>query len=135
MKKTAALLVFLFLPVLAEAREESWAFIRSVGGLAIGQPQREGQGWNLPVTADLSGLHAVSEQPVALNSALSCARVETVIEGANLYLTVISGPVGPGANARCPVARLGRIGAGRYTVFYRSGAATPVHLGEISISP
>ncbi len=136
MNKTLPLLVATLLPMLAQAQPETWEFMRSVGGLAIGQPQRQEQGWVLPVRADLSGLQASSETPHALNSALACERIDAVVARSGIFLTVISGLAGPGRSSRCPAASLGAVGAGRYAVFYRGGdAAAQVRLGEIDIPP
>jgi hypothetical protein len=127
----AAVIALLSLPAWAGA--ESWKFVQSVGGMALGKPALDRPGWVLPVRVNVSGLETVSEKPSVMNSALVCERVDVAIEGRNIYLAVVSALPRAGAGPRCPPAELGRIEGGSYSIFYRGPGDAPVPLGEISI--
>jgi len=44
-------------------RVAAWAFVQSVGGIAVGQPIRNAGQWILPVRANVSGVEAITTQP------------------------------------------------------------------------
>jgi hypothetical protein len=115
---------------LAQARD--WAFIQSVGGLALGTPRQRSGGWQLPIRCDVSGVEAVTQQPTAMNSSLICI-TEARVEGQTILLTVLTRPDTDGAFSACRPARLGQPPKGRYEVFYAGSASERVPLGEVYI--
>jgi hypothetical protein len=131
MKKALALLACL--PLAAFAGPESWSAIQSVGGISVGPPFHSPDGWLLVIHANISGLEAQTRQPIAANSALACKRTNAVVEGMNIYLTVISGVAAYKVGAVCPSAKLGNIEPGTYKVFYRGPDEKPVLLQEVPI--
>lgn len=117
------------------AHSSRWAFIQSVGGMAIGTPKKANGEWSLPVMADVSGLTTVTVKPSTLNSALICEKTVATVEGHNLYLTVFTGTAGSSYTPRCPPAKLGAIPTGNYRVFYRGQNESPIPLGALRIGP
>jgi hypothetical protein len=133
MKRIALCLLIASLPVSVLAGSESWSFVQSVGGLAVGTPSHGTDGWALPVRAHVSGLETITAKPTTLNSALICERTKAAIEGRNIYITIVSALAHPNARTHCPPATLGEISAGNYSVFYRGPSEMPIPLGEVSI--
>ena len=119
----------------ALADRASWTFLQSVGGLTIGEPQREGGGWVLPVYADVSGLNKASVQPTTLNSGIACLETRASVKGSTVALSIFTGVAGSGRIARCPAAKLGHLAPGRYTVVYRGVGEAEVSVGRIVIAP
>jgi len=119
----------------AFAKGENWQFVQSVGGLSLGVPERQARAWVLPVQADVSGLASVKRQAVALNSALACVHMQAVVEGRNIFLTVVTGLVRQGSSSRCPSVLLDASLQGHYKVFYRGPDEAPVELSEIELGP
>ena len=116
------------------AKEQDWAFVQSVGGIKVEAPTRNAKGWLLPVQADVSGLSKITVQPTLLNSALSCKKVKTEIEGNSIYLTIVTGLVADKESEMCPPAVLGSIAQGQYIVYYRSRNEQAIKLTEISLT-
>ncbi|MEO8677215.1 MAG: hypothetical protein ABI569_16685 [Casimicrobiaceae bacterium] len=115
------------------AERWTWASVQSVGGIAIETPIQSPSGWSLPVRANISGAEQITVKPTALSSALVCRQAAAVVEGRNVYLTIVSGLAGGGRSARCPPSHLGVLTPGRYRVFYRGPNEEPHLLGEVSI--
>lgn len=113
----------------AQARD--WAFVQSVGGLAVEQPFRQDGRWFLPVRCDVSGIQAVTAKPSVLNSGIGCSTVARV-EGRAILLRVETRLVSP---AKCPPVDLGASLNGRYTVFYASSPKERVKISEVNIAP
>lgn len=120
---------------IACAEIATWTFMLSVGGVAIGEPVREGETWTLPVRADVSGLSKITVQPTALNSSLACRETRVTVERATIVIAFVTSPAGGGHEARCPAAALGRMAPGRYSVVYGGAGNTPADLGTIVIAP
>ena len=132
---TIAAVTLALVSVDALAERASWAFLQSVGGLTIGEPQREGSGWILPIHADVSGLNRASVQPSTLNSGIACLETRASVEGSVIALSIITGLAGSGRAARCPTAKLGHLSPGRYSVVYRGIGEAEVSVGSIVIAP
>jgi len=102
----------------------SWAFIESVGGMALGQPQpvTEGSGWILPIHCDLTGLRKISTQPTALNSSQVIKELRwTVKDNRLLVQLLLKSSVYATGEARCPSIKL-KLPAGReLEVVYQDG--------------
>lgn len=125
------LLLLLALPL--QARIRSWSFVQQSGGLRIGQPYRQFTNWYLPISANVSGLEAITTPPSQLNSGLNCQEVMADIDEQAIYLAIVT-EEGKG-DARCPPAKLRDIAPGHYRVYYQYDEAKPRALGEITITP
>jgi hypothetical protein len=121
------------LPGYVLAGAESWGFVQSVGGIAVGMPSHRVEGWVLPVRADVSGLEAITANPNTLNSALICEETRAAVEGLNIYVTITSALARPNNSPRCPPVALGEMSRGQYSVFYRGPGEPPVRIGEVSL--
>ena len=132
MKKLPACLAacLLALPPAALAGPEPWSSIEPLG-FSVGPPFHSPQGWLLVVRANLSGLGAIALDANARDSMPACKSTRAVVEGSNIYLTAISGPVGPRLASVCPAAKIGELEPGAYKVFYRGPNEKPVLLKEI----
>ena len=135
MKHFALVALMMSLPVSALAGSEGWNFVQSVGGLAVEAPRHDARGWFLPVQANLSGVETITTKPTVLKSAVICERTDAIVEGRNIYLTIVSGLARPNTNARCAPAALGEISLGKYRVFYRGPGEKAILLGEVSVGP
>ena len=117
----------------AHAQSRDWAFVQSVGGLALGVPVQKDGAWHLPIRCNVSGIEAITIKPTTLNSALACSTVARV-EAQTIVLTVVTGLASSGSSAKCPAARLGTSRTGRYAVFYSGSPAERVPLGEVNLA-
>jgi len=131
MKRIALFLLASSMSVSAFADSESWGFAQSVGGIAVEAPSLWQSGWVLPVRVDVSGLQTVTTKATTLNSTLVCERINFVIEGRNIYITIVSAPAHPNAQSLCPPIILGEMLPGKYSIFYRGPSETPVNLAEV----
>lgn len=118
--------------VLSEARP--WAFVTAVGGLEIGRPVQLDQRWQLPVHADVSGLHAITKSPTTMNSGLVCASTKARVEGRNVFIVIVTSAPHDNASSSCPAADLGSLAPGKYNVLYGSNQADGVRLGTIDVA-
>jgi len=128
-----AALAFVAPPTFAD--EQRWDFVQSVGGLKLEAPSKAAGVWLLPLVVDVSGLKAVTRKPSSLNSGIACEKSSAVVEGANIYVSIVTGIAGPGKSPSCPSAKLGALAAGKYRVFYRGPSENPVQVGVVSIGP
>jgi len=86
------------------------------------------------VLANVSGIEAVTVKPTLVNSALICENTRAVVEERSIFLTIETGLVRKGTEARCPPAVLGSIAPGRYQVFYQGPAESAVPLGFVDVA-
>ena len=114
------------LPAAAFAGPESWSSLRALGGISVGPPFSSRGGWLLVVHATLSRPNTDRQHP-----APACSSTKAVVEGNNIYLTVISGPATSTIASVCPAARIGELQSGPYKVFYRGPDEPPVLLKEV----
>lgn len=117
----------------AIAEPRAWSFVQTVGGVAIGIPVKNENGWLLPVRSDVSGLQTITVKPTTLNSGLACQRTEAIVEGKSIYLTIITGVASSGSSSLCPAASLGQLSAGKYSVLYRGLKEQPIPVDEVTI--
>ena len=117
----------------AFAQQQGWGFVQSVGGIRLEAPTRATGVWVLPLVVNVSGLTATTLRPTVLNSGLACEATAAVVEGTNIYISVVTGIAGPGKSAVCPAAQLGTLAPGQYAVFYRGVNEKPVHLGRVAV--
>lgn len=128
----AALL--LLMPAVAFAGPESWKSVQSTGGIVLGAPFHSTDGWLLGVRAKLTRLPPPKGQKDPPEGGLWCERTQAVVEGNNIYLTIISGVARGPIAAVCPSAKLGEIPAGNYKVFYRGPNEPPMPLKDITLA-
>jgi len=115
---------------------ESWKFMESVGGIAIGTPSRDPQGHVfLPVRCDVSGLTAISKKPTTLNSALSVKSLKKKVEEQKIYISVKTGVISKGETCKCSGVDLGNIPAGNYEVLYYGSDREKYPLGTVTVPP
>jgi hypothetical protein len=129
----AAVLTLVSVDALAD--RASWTFLQSVGGLTVGEPQRENGAWMLPIYADVSGLNNASTRPTTLNSGVACLETRASVEGSTVALSIFTGVAGSGRVPRCPAANLGHLAPGAYTVVYRGVREAEVSVRRIVIAP
>lgn len=116
------------LPLAASAGPEPWGTIQKAGGLTLGQPFHSPDGWLLLVRANLAPLNPNPPKP---DSWIACKSTSAVVEGSNIYLTVVSTLARYRVGAVCPAAKIGEIESGTYTVFYRGPGEPPVRLSDV----
>ena len=135
--RTTLALIFLTLASgAARGEAKDWSFVASAGGLTLGQPTRDSEGHVLlPVGADVSGLHAFSQPPTALNSALVCTGWRPSLSGQQIRLTLETGlPGSEGASSLCPkVVNLGEVAAGPHPVVYADPDGRTHEVGTIQV--
>jgi len=117
------------------AEPRDWAFVQSVGGIAVDQPSKKDNGWVLPVRADVSGTRSITVKPSTLNSLLACTSVRVSIEGKAIYVTVKTGLTRSDLSSVCPSPNLGGIEPGSYAVLYREPGGKTFPLGKVAIGP
>src|SRR6266446_44725 len=112
-----------------------WQFVQSVGGLALGTPQRDHHGHVLlPIRCDVSGTQTITVGPTGINSALVCEPPSVHVSSSTVFLTIRTTIASSrNSDARCPAADLGALSAGLYSVIYRSPDGRQHPLGSIQI--
>ena len=111
-----------------------WQFVQSVGGLAVGTPQRDARKHAiLPLRCDVSGLQTITVRPTALNSGLFCDSPAVRIHSTSVLITLRTTLAGKGS-ALCPPADLGKIADGEYSIFYRDPDGKQHPLGTIHVT-
>ena len=119
----------------AAGSSRDWQFVQSVGGIALGTPQRDGRGHILlPIRCDVSGTQTITVRPTAMNSALVCEPPIIRVRSSSVLLTVrTSIPSKRYPSASCPDADLGPLTSGAYSVVYASPDGSQHPLGSIQI--
>jgi hypothetical protein len=115
---------------------ESWKFMESVGGVAIGSPSRNQQGnVYLPVRCDVSGLTEITKKPTAINSALTVNSIKKKVKEQKIYISVKTGLTSKNDSCMCSGVDLGDIPAGKYDVFYYGSDREEHSLGSFTVLP
>ena len=119
----------------AARSSRDWQFIQSVGGIALGSPQRDARRHVLlPIRCDVSGTQTITVRPTAINSALVCEPPVVRVRSSTVLLTIRTTIASDhNSNARCPAADLGALAPGEYSVIYRSPDGSQHPLGSIQI--
>jgi hypothetical protein len=117
----------------ASAQQRPWKFVEAAGGLQIAAPVHVDHRWQLPVRADVSGLHAITHAPTTANSGLMCNASKARVKGTDVFLVIVTTLPHDGATPSCPSADLGDIAPGQYSVFYGTDLASGVKLGTMDI--
>lgn len=113
-----------------------WAFVQSVGGIALGTPYRAASGVMLPVSVDVSGSRTITTKPTAMNSGLALDRIAVRRQGHTLSLAVITRVAGNDNHRTSSVdLALGELDPGRYAVAYAEPDGSSVEMGEITVQP
>lgn len=113
---------------------QSWEFMETVGGVAIGTPSRNPKGTvYLPVLCDVSGLTTITQKPTKMYSALVVAGINEKIEGKQIYISVGTGLASKNATCTCSGVDLGDVTAGDYQVFYFGSDGQKHSLGTVNV--
>ena len=112
-----------------------WQFVQSVGGIALGTPTRDRRGYVLlPVRCDVSGTQTITRHPTTMNSVLVCEPPSLRIHSGTVFLTIRTSVASSrNSDSRCPVADLGALPGGAYSVIYRSPDGSQQPIGSIEI--
>jgi hypothetical protein len=113
-----------------------WAFVQSVGGMALGTPYRTAKGLMIPVSVDVSGLRRITTEPRLMNSGLALQKVAVRREGLTLGLALMT-TIASRANQQTSSGDLflGDLEPGRYAVVYAEPNGGRVAMGEITVPP
>jgi hypothetical protein len=119
----------------AARSSRDWQFVQSIGGIALGNPERSSRGHTfLPIRCDVSGTHTVTVRPTAINSVLVCEPVSVRVRESNVFLTIRTTIASShNSDARCPAVDLGTLPAGNYSVIYLSPDGSRHPIGSIQI--
>jgi hypothetical protein len=113
---------------------ENWDFIQKVGGIKIETPLETEDGFYLPVVCNVSGLDSVTIKPTTLNSALSCLKIKSTINGNAVHLKVVAGlAVFEKPNCNCKAVRIGDLEPGKYIVYYGDKSSFEHPIGKFTI--
>jgi len=127
----------LIVPVITEASlfgtERSWEFMQSVGGIALGKLNHQGEAWRLPLQCDVTGLQSFTVKPTMLNSAIVWTDTHTRIQNQDILITIETGLTASGKSPICGAADLGEIKPGLYHVMYRDPDGKTHFVGDINI--
>lgn len=118
------------------AEHRDWAFVQSIGGMALGTPYRTASGVILPVSVDVSGLKTITRKPRLMNSGLALKDIVVRRQGHTLGIALVT-TVASDANQRRSSTdlSLGDLEAGRYAVVYAEPNGGRVDIGEIIVAP
>jgi hypothetical protein len=131
---TLLVLVLLISFVTLTRETENWDFIQKVGGIKTETPLETENGFYLPVKCNVSGLDSVTIQPTTLNSALSCLRIKSTVNGYTIHLKVIAGlAVTKKFDCNCKAVRIGDLGPGNYIVYYGDKSSLEHPIGKFTI--
>jgi len=113
---------------------EDWDFIQKVGGIETETPLETEDGFYLPVKCNVSGLDSVTIKPTTLNSALSCLKIKSTINGNTIHLKVIAGlAVTKKSDCNCKAVRVGDLEPGNYIVYYGDKSSFEHPIGKFTI--
>jgi len=85
-----------------------WNFIQKVGGIETETPLGTEDGFYLPVKCNVSGLDSVTIKPTTLNSALSCLKIKSTVNGNTIHLRIVAGlAVTKKSDCNCKTVRVG----------------------------
>jgi hypothetical protein len=113
-----------------------WAFVQSVGGLAIGTPYRTPDGILLPISVNVSGTKAITTKPTTMNSALALKEIVVRRQGNTISLGLVT-TLFSDKHSRTSVTNisLGQLGPGNYTIIYAEPKGGHINIGTIEVTP
>jgi len=115
------------------SEQRDWAFIQSVGGLAIDEPQKlETGNYRLPIRCDVSG-REITIKPTTANSGLIVRETCCAICAHSIQIWIKTCLADGKHNALAPDVILKNPPPGAYQVQYRSRDGSLTHLREIEI--
>jgi len=126
------LATFVLASCAAAAEQRDWAFVQSVGGMAIETPYATAAGVMLPVRVNVSGTERITTAPRALNSGLA-VKVDASRDGDAVALRVTTVVAGPGRHASSGDVPLGNLEPGRYAIVFVEPKGGRVPVGEIAV--
>jgi hypothetical protein len=127
-----------------------WDFIKSVGGLSLGQPRIDDNIFWLPIDVDLSGNRQITVAPTMQNSGVKCIRAE-LIQGNmltrpvgyyDLHLRVFHGDDSKRQEGSCEEVPLfvGSLSppltqprSVKFRIWYKDYAFSDILIGEVSL--
>jgi len=113
---------------------EDWDFIQQVGGIKTETPLETEDGFYLPVKCNVSGLDSVTIKPTTLNSALSCLKIKSTVNGNSIHLKVVAGlAVTKKSDCDCKAVRVGNLEPGNYIVYYGDESSIEHPIGKFTI--
>ena len=113
---------------------EDWDFIQKVGGIRTETPLETEDGFYLPVKCNVSGLDSVTIKPTTLNSALSCLKIKSIVNGNTIHLKVIVGlALTKKSDCNCKAVRVGDLEPGNYIVYYGDESSIEHPIGKFTI--
>jgi len=131
---TLLVLVLLVSFVTLTRETEDWDFIQKVGGIKTETPLETEDGFYLPVKCNVSGLDSVTIKPTTLNSAFSCLKIKTTVNGNTIHLRVIAGlAVTKKSDCNCKAVRVGALEPGNYIVYYGDESSFEHPIGKFTI--
>lgn len=115
-------------------KTEDWDFIQKVGGIMIETPLKTEEGFYLPVKCNVSGLDSVTIKPTTLNSALSCLKIKSTVNGNIIHMKVIAGlALTKKSDCNCKTVRVGDLEPGNYMVYYGDKSCFEHPIGKFTI--
>jgi hypothetical protein len=112
-----------------------WAFVQSVGGMALGTPYQTPEGVMIPVRVDVSGLQTITTPPTTMSSGLALKEIRVRRAGSNLLLALRTRVAGEGTSSSPKGdVLLGKLEAGRYRVQYAEPKGGAVDLAELLVT-
>jgi hypothetical protein len=111
----------------------TWEFMQSVGGIAIGQPEKiDDSAWVLPIRCDVSGLTTVTREPKVMHSGVVVTRMLHEIRDGDIAISiVINTPMGTARSSACPSITLKKVAPGDYRVLYMEPNKATHALGTV----
>ncbi|MDT8389709.1 MAG: hypothetical protein RRC34_04270 [Lentisphaeria bacterium] len=116
------LTAFAGLPQFLTSKAKSWAFIQSVGGMAVSV-----EGTTLTVDCDVSGLKSITVKPTLINSGIGVRDLKVKRKGKTIFLTLKTCVIGKGVKTSPDPVDLSGYPDGTYKVMYRDPKG-PTHL-------
>ena len=131
---TLLVLILLVSFVTLTRETENWDFIQKVGGIKTDTPFETENGFYLPVKCNVSGLDSVTIKPTTLNSALSCLKIKSTVNGNTIHLKVIAGlALTKKSDCNCKAVRVGDLEPGNYIVYYGDKSSIEHPIGKFTI--
>jgi hypothetical protein len=113
--------------------ERPWSFVTAIGGLELAPPVHLKSRWELPVRVDVTGLHAITNEPTIMNSGLVCDATKARVEGRDSRIVIVTTIPHGDVSTLCPSAKLGALAPGQYNILYGANRAEGVPLGVINV--
>jgi hypothetical protein len=116
-------------------QQRDWAFVRAVGGMALGAPYRTPAGVMLPIDIDVTGLRSITTKPTTMNSALALEEISVRQQGDRILLKLTTAVGGKGSSHSSKDLLLGSLAPGRYVVQFIEPGGAAIEVGTITVPP